>query len=772
MKNTMKLLEWARATRRRRVLACTVFFVAMAFLAGCHRDPNIAKQKYLESGKRYSAEGKWREAAIQFSNALKIDKNFPDAHYQLAQTYMHAGQLGPAFAEFRHTVDLQPANYDARIALGNLLVAGGKVDDAKAQADAVLAAQPNNPDAHALLSGISNKRGDRDKALSEMYRAIDLDPERAIFHEDLALLFSGDPRNAASMEAELKKALSLDPKLVDPRIMLATFYMKSNRWAEAEQAGWSAVAANPKSLSARESLAHVFFTQGEEAKAEQVLRQASQDLADNPQGVRVLADYYMSSGQFDKARTEFANLAARYHSNVSVQKGYVRALIQVNDINTARTVVAALLKSSPKDPEVIALNGIVLIHDGKAGDAVNALELAVRDSPKDPFLQYWLGRAASTAGNSDLAEKSFLAVEKLAPAMLAAEEELARTASMRGDMSLLADVADKTIAAVPRFPGGYLWRAIVEMSHHAPDKAEADLKTAISVAPQDFRGYLEYGKLRFAQHRFPEGVALLEQALQYNPDSVEALGLLIGYDLDQKQPGKALARLNTQIGKRPQNSGFYDLLAQLKMQSKKTDEAIAAARKAMQLDPNDAEAIQLFARNELQTGQAANAVAAWQQWVNSHPGDASALALLGTLEESRGNRSQAEADYKKALELQPRQSLAANNLAYLMLENGENSDVAMTLAQTARQSLPNSPSTADTLAWAYYYKGVYAFARDLLEDAVKSEPNNSVMQYHLGMAYTKLQDKSDAAIHLKRAIALDPNSSTAKDARAALGRLG
>ena len=90
-------------------------------------------------------------------------------------------------------------------------------------------------------------------------------------------------------------------------------------------------------------------------------------------------------------------------------------------------------------------------------------------------------------------------------------------------MDLLADVADKTIAAAPHFPGGYVWRAMVEMSHNSADKAEADLKTAMSVAPQSPQAYLQLGKLRFAQKRFPEGVSLLEQALQYDPNSVEAM---------------------------------------------------------------------------------------------------------------------------------------------------------------------------------------------------------------------------------------------------------
>jgi hypothetical protein len=57
-----------------------------------------------------------------------------------------------------------------------------------------------------------------------------------------------------------------------------------------------------------------------------------------------------------------------------------------------------------------------------------------------------------------------------------------------------------------------------------------------------------------------------------------------------------------------------------------------------------------------------------------------------------------------------------------MLLNGENVDVALTLAQSARQSTPNSPNTADTLAWAYYYKGTYAFARDLLGGRGQGRP--------------------------------------------------
>jgi len=753
-------------------LGMVMLLLPLALLSGCHRDPNVRKHKYLESGQRYSAQGKNKEAAIQFANALKIDKNFAEAHFALAQTYLHMGALSGAYGELQKTVNLQPSNVKARLDLGNMLLAGNKADDAQAQAAAVMALQPNNADVHALLSRIAARRGQKDVALTEIHRALELAPNEAALHETLALLQVGDPTQSASVEEEMKKSVALDPKSVNAKLLLAAFYARNNRLQDAEKIGWTAIATDPKSLAARENVAQVVLKEGDQKRAEEVLRQASKDLSDNPRGVRVLADYYVGSGQLDKARAEFAGLAQKYPKNVSVKEGYVRVLLQVKDYATAQAVVSDLMKKNSKDPQVAVLNGIVLLNNGKANDAVNALQTAVNNDPKDAFIQSWLGRAALAKGDPGLAEKSFQQAVQLNPRDLEAREELARIAGQRGDMSMLADVAEKTIAVAPRFPGGYVWRATVELARNSQDKAEADLKTAISNAPQSSQAYLMLGELRYSQKHYPEGAALLEQALQYDPNSISAMRGLVSYDLFRKQPGQAVARLNAQIAKSPKNSEFYDLLAQLQMQDKNFDQAAGAARKAMQLNPDDGEAVSIYAQLQVQHGQAANAISTWEQWSKAHPGNAGALATLGMLEEAIGDKRKAEDYYRKALQIQPAHPLASNNLAYLMLQNGENVDVALTLAQTARRGMPNSPNSADTLAWAYYCKGTYGFARDLLEDAIKTNPNSQTIQYHLGMVYSKLGDKSNAANHLKKSVALAPDSPTAKDARAALQKVG
>jgi Flp pilus assembly protein TadD len=488
--------------------------------------------------------------------------------------------------------------------------------------------------------------------------------------------------------------------------------------------------------------------------------------------VRVLADYYENSGQPDKARQEYQTLATKHPEDLALQEVYVRSLVQVKDYGTAQSVVSGLMKKHSKDPQVLALNGIVLLNAGKSYEAASALQSAVMDYPKDAFIQFWLGKAALARGDLTLAEKSFRQAAELRPPGLQARQELALIATQKGDVSLLSEVADKTIALAPTFAEGYLWRASVEMTHNSSDQAEADLQSAMKLAPSNPVPYLQLGKIRLFQKRFPEGVQLLQQALEKDPDSAQALRLLVSYDLYQKHPDAALALLNQQIAKRPANSEFYDLLAEYQIEVKDLDHALATAQKAFQINANDGQAIMLIARIQVQRGQLASAIQVWEQWSNSHPGDAGVLAILGTLEEASGNQALAEQYYKKSLQIQPDQPVAANNLAYLMLDTGENVDKALTLAQTARRGMPNSPHTADTLAWAYYHKQTYAFARDLLEEALKTEAGNQTVQYHLGMVYLKLRNKADAENHLKKAISLSPDSAIAKDAKAALGGLG
>ena len=107
-----------------------------------------------------------------------------------------------------------------------------------------------------------------------------------------------------------------------------------------------------------------------------------------------------------------------------------------------------------------------------------------------------------------------------------------------------------------------------------------------------------------------------------------------------------------------------------------------------------------------------------------------------------------------------------------MLEHGGSVNVALTLAQAAHRGMPDVPSSADTLGWAYYHNGAFSVAAPLFEDAIKKLPTNPTYHYHLGMTYQKLSNSARAHEELQKAISLDPKSPVAEQARQALGQTG
>jgi Flp pilus assembly protein TadD len=107
-------------------------------------------------------------------------------------------------------------------------------------------------------------------------------------------------------------------------------------------------------------------------------------------------------------------------------------------------------------------------------------------------------------------------------------------------------------------------------------------------------------------------------------------------------------------------------------------------------------------------------------------------------------------------------------MAYVMLQQGGNLDVAFAMAQTARRQLPDNPNSADTMGWAFYHKQVYTSAITLFKEAVKKEPDNALFNYHLGLAYAKSGQAGLARQQLERVVKIKPNFPKVEELRRAV----
>ena len=207
--------------------------------------------------------------------------------------------------------------------------------------------------------------------------------------------------------------------------------------------------------------------------------------------------------------------------------------------------------------------------------------------------------------------------------------------------------------------------------------------------------------------------------------------------MHQKQSAKALARVQEQAGKLPNNDAVYGLLGGLQVANLDLAGAEASLQKAVQLNPANVDVIILLAKVEMARGEGDQALATAYKSIDTNPRNVTTYFFAGTMEELRGKPQRAEDAYRRALQVDPNYGPAANNLAYLMLANRESADEALILARIARQKMPDSASAADTLAWAYYQKGLYPLAADLLQEAVNKAPDNATYHYHIGMVYQK-----------------------------------
>ena len=446
--------------------------------------------------------------------------------------------------------------------------------------------------------------------------------------------------------------------------------------------------------------------------------------------------------------------------------------MQTNRVDQAKRLNDEILKLNAKDPLANTFAADIDLRTGKTADAITTLQPLLQRDPDNARAHYLLGIAFDQSGQSDQAEKEWREAARLRPDMVAAQEAMAKLAVRTGNTDLLAGAAEQLIKIQPSSPDGYLFRSGAENARQQADRAEADITNAIKLAPQSSSGYLALARLRLSQRKFTDALTNFQLALDREPNSSEALAGLAQAYVDQKQPGKAIAAVNEQIAKYPNNSGFYYTLGSLQFGSHDLAAASASLQKAIELNGANFPALYQLGRLDLAQGDFDKASQQWNAWLSKDPRNPNPAWLLGRLEDSRNNWQKAQEYYQKALQVKPDFAPAANDLAYLMLSHGGNSDVALSLAQAARRGLPDSPNSADTLAFAYIQKKIYGSAIDLLQDAIKKSPPNATFEYHLGLAYQQNGNSAEARKHLSQALTVDPKFAQAVDARKALQELG
>jgi tetratricopeptide (TPR) repeat protein len=782
-----------------------IVLMALMALVSCSRDPNSAKKHYIESGDRFYAKSRFKEAAIQYSNALKIDQRFGPAHYKLALADLKKtprADLAGALKSLRRAVELLKGNNayqaeykDSMVKLSEIYLAFLNDKQSMEEVDGfcktLLKLDPKSFDGHRLRGDLDFVRAGQAFKVANKEEGMKLVGEAFDEFSQANAVKPGDQgvtlQLGKALEAEAKypeaeqqfrKAITLDKTRRDSYSELYGLYMLQGKPADGEQVLKLAVQNNPKQFNYLEMLALHYGRQNRREDMVNVLQQIKSHANEWDQAYLKVGDFYMLLGDGDSALKEYRDgMAKDPKKKTTYQKRIIEVLMRQGKRTEAAEVNSQILKADPEDNDARGLAATLLLDRGDIAKAAAELENIVTRAPDNPVAHYNLGRAYVARGEWAQAKQQFQKAIEIRPDYILARLTLAQLEISRGDYEAALKTAQEVLEKLDR---NNMNARLIESAALAGQKKYGDSKTLLNAmvkaSPSSPEIHYQLGMVALAENRYQDAEDSFKRAYELNPANSRALMGMVATDMAQHKPDAALALLQVESKKAPNRLDLLVGLGNTAAQAGRYDEALGYYQRVLDgLDKNSRARGEMYLRmgeTYHAKGDDNNAIAALQKARTALPDSENVLSVLALILDSGGHRGEARSVYEAIIRMNPNNAIALNNLAYLMVESGLDSDIALSYAQRAKQLLPDMPEVSDTLGWIYLKKAQYDYAVNAFQDLVAKAPGHSTFHYHLAMAYKQKGDKGKAIAELHEALKHSPTAEEHQKINDLLSQLG
>jgi len=309
----------------RHIRLVAILVAALIGLVSCSRDPQVVKKRYFESGNKYFEKARYREASIQYRNAIKTDPKYGAAYYKLALTSLRSGDYGGAVFQLRRAVELvskdSSDHWDAVVRLSEIYLAARDptyLEDVKTFTAELLKRDPNSFDAHRLLGDLNygkateafKGRNNQDglaflKSATEEYRKADsIKPNQQGVSMQLARSLAA-MADAAGAEQLYRGVIERDKTYQPAYTELYRLLVFQRKQDEGEQVLKLAFQNNPKQFGFLTLLALHFYAQKRREEMVTVLSQIKSHAKEFDQAYLTVGDFYLRMGDGDQAIKEY-----------------------------------------------------------------------------------------------------------------------------------------------------------------------------------------------------------------------------------------------------------------------------------------------------------------------------------------------------------------------------------------------------------------------------------------------------------------------------------
>lgn len=759
-------------------------------LSGCDGKQN-READFIERGKAQYAQGEFVKAALEFRNALQINPIDVEAQYYLGLISEKTNDFPNALQAFTRVTEQDPKNIPAQLKLsqyallqenipramekanliisldarnaeahalrGAILLRQDKLEEAMQEAINAQAANPKNTTAISVIAGIKARQGDITGALKTLDAGISQDPTADGLKLIKLRIFS-ERNDVSGMELVLRDLIATSAQKTPYRFELIRLLSAQNKHAEAEQVLRNAIADDPNDKDAKLLLIQLLYQQHGMDVAEAELLAFTKAAPDDFAYLQALATLYAHNGKIDKAKAILTEIVSKdlNHPNTLIAKaGLARLALAEGDQAAANELIVGILADDPQHEEALLIRAGMELGANNILAAIPDLRAVLRTNPHSKQALLLLIKAYADSGERRLkldAYKNYLETDP--------ENDTIRIefiAHLLKDGN--ADEAEKQIAQIressPLFVSALMQQVDLFILRKNWIGAIKTANQIIQDIGNETQGRTALGKIHLARGELDAAIDEFKYVYAITPGHSSARTLLVQCLIQAGRTAQAVAMLTEAVAKDPADAEAFVLLGDLYFVLKHPEDALKALRQSIRIKPDwDVPYLKLVSLY-FATGRLTEVAETARAGLTVLPNHPQLLLDLGMVEDARGRFGAARDAYQTVLKKQPRNAVAANNLAALLADAWPNDQAQLEEARRLMEPFRNSgdPYLLDTLGWVQYRLGNFSDAVGLLERSAKAGPQLAQVRYHLGMTYEALGNQDKARLELERATA-------------------
>ncbi len=307
-------------------------------------------------------------AISAFNRALTLDPKYGQAYAALGKAYWVSYQEGEGGSEW--------------------------MEKARSACNQAVANSPDLAEGYACLGNVYRGTGKYENAVAQFQKAVTLDPTSDEAFRGLADVYQ-KLNKSAEAEATYQKAISLRPQYWAGYNWLGSFYWEQGRYDDATKMFKDVINLTPDNFRGYSNLGGIYVLQGRYQEAIPVL-QKSVSLRPTAEVYNNLGTAYFSMRKFNEAARSFEEgLKLDKHSwlgwgNLGDAYYWAReSRQQFSDAyREALRLTEEKLRVNPRDGRVLAYRATYFAMLDKRPEALESLQHALSDSPKDPDVQF------------------------------------------------------------------------------------------------------------------------------------------------------------------------------------------------------------------------------------------------------------------------------------------------------------------------------------------------------------------------------------------------